>query len=109
MRRILVDHARAKLSQKRAGDLRRNPLGEIPIELPLAPSDLLAVHEALDQFSAESPIKAQLVKLRIFVGMSQADAAAELNISRATADRYWKYSKVRLFTIIRGKKNADRS
>lgn len=101
MRQILVDHARAKLTAKRRNQRCSVALDEIPIELPFPAEELIAIHECLDAFEAEDPIKAQLVKLRIFAGFSHAEAAKELGLARQTADRYWAYAKVRLFSMIR--------
>jgi DNA-directed RNA polymerase specialized sigma24 family protein len=61
------------------------------------PEDILALNEALDVLAAEDPVKAELVKLRCFVGMSHQEAAETLGISRPTADRYWAYAKTRLY------------
>jgi RNA polymerase sigma factor (TIGR02999 family) len=100
MRRILVDHARARLAAKRGGRQHREPLLDIPVELPLPSEEILAVHECLDRFAEEDPAKAELVKLRIFAGLSHQEAADELGISRQTADRYWAYAKARLYSMI---------
>lgn len=100
MRRILVDHARAKLTAKRGGDRERQPLADIPVELPLPPEDLLAIHESLDRFAEEDPVKAELVKLRVFAGMNQKAAAASLGLPKSTADRFWSYAKVRLVALM---------
>lgn len=100
MRRILVDSARAKLSQKRGGGMIRAGLDEIPMELPLPPEDLVGIHDCLDRFAEEDPIKAELVKLRVFGGLTQREAARALDLSRATADRYWAYAKARLMKLM---------
>jgi len=100
MRRILVDHARARLAQKRGGGVRCQAAGDFPIELPLPPDEIIAIHECLDRFAAEDPIKAELVKLRVFAGLSHQEAAEQLEISRQTADRYWAYAKVRLYSMM---------
>ena len=97
MRRILVESARRRGSEKRGGRLRRldfeaaQPLTEPPAD------DLLALDEALDQLAREDPVKAELVKLRCFAGLSHQEAAQALNLSRATADRYWAYAKSWLY------------
>jgi RNA polymerase sigma factor (TIGR02999 family) len=101
MRRILVDHARARLAAKRGGKRLHLQDQEVPIELPLPMEELIAIHECLDKFAEEEPVKAQLVKLRVFAGLSHGEAARELGISRQTADRYWAYARVRLFSMIR--------
>lgn len=100
MRRILVDSARAKLTKKRGSGRERSELRSIPVELPLPPEELLGIHECLDQFSAEDPIKAELVKLRVFGGLSHQEAAQMLDLSRATADRYWAYAKARIMSLM---------
>ena len=94
MRRILVDSARRKRSPKHGGDRRRIDLDESVSCAPEPADDLLCLDEALDQLAREDPVKAELVKLRYFAGLSVQDAADALGISRATADRYWAYAKV---------------
>ena len=100
MRRILVDHARARLAQKRGSGVPCQSDVDFPIELPLPPEEIIAIHECLDRFSEEDPIKAELVKLRVFAGLSHKEAAEQLEISRQTADRYWAYAKVRLYSMM---------
>jgi len=99
MRRILVERARQKGGAVRGGNRPRVSLDEcdIPDEHP---AEVLAVHEALDALAAESLVKADLVKLRYFVGMSHQEAADALGISRATADRYWAYAKAFLYASL---------
>jgi RNA polymerase sigma factor (TIGR02999 family) len=100
MRRILVENARRRQSQKRGGLQHRVNLDEAQ-SLILAPAeDLLALNEALEKLSLEDPVKAELVKLRFFAGLSHQEAAEALEISRPTADRYWAYAKVRLYCDI---------
>jgi RNA polymerase sigma factor (TIGR02999 family) len=97
MRRILVESARRRQSDKRGGQHRRVDF-EIAQSLAETPGDdLLAVDEALDQLATEDPVKAELVKLRCFAGLSHQEAAQALGISRATADRYWAYAKSWLY------------
>jgi RNA polymerase sigma factor (TIGR02999 family) len=100
MRRILIDQARRKQSHKRGGSLQRVELNAgarlaAPDDQPA--EDLLALDEALRQFEAEDPLKARLVKLRYFAGLSLADAAAALGISVATAKRHWLYARSWLY------------
>ena len=100
MRRIVVDRARQKRGPMRGGDRIRVSL-DMACEVPDDRSEeLLAVSDALAALAAESPIKADLVKLRYFVGMSHQEAAAALGISRATADRYWAYAKAYLYSAL---------
>jgi RNA polymerase sigma factor (TIGR02999 family) len=100
MRRILIDQARHKQSRKGGGTRRRVPLDEaLPLLAPEGEpvEDLLALDEALRQLEAEDPVKAQLVKLRYFTGASLAETAQLLDISPATAKRYWVYARSWLY------------
>jgi RNA polymerase sigma factor (TIGR02999 family) len=94
MRRIIIDNARRKAAEKRGGRLERQELDEVAIAAPAPPEDLLALDEALAKLEAEDPIKAQLVKLRYFAGLSEQESAHALGISRTTAHRHWRYAKV---------------
>jgi RNA polymerase sigma factor (TIGR02999 family) len=93
MRRILVDNARRKRSVKHGGNLVRQELDETCAILPEPRHDLLALDEALDKLAAKDRIKADLVKLRYFAGLTNQQAAESLGISTTTADRYWAYAK----------------
>jgi RNA polymerase sigma factor (TIGR02999 family) len=97
MRRILIERARRRHCVRHGGDLER--VDAVDLELASLQSDarLLAVHEALDQLAAEDAQKAEVVKLRFFVGMSDREAAEALGISERTVERYWAYSKAWLF------------
>ena len=100
MRRIVVDRARQKRGPMRGGDRVRVTL-DMACEVPDdRTEELLAVSDALAALAAESPIKADLVKLRYYVGMSHQEAAGALGISRATADRYWAYAKAYLYSAL---------
>ena len=100
MRRILVDNARQKRSLKRGGLLARVDLDEgLTIDVT-PPDELLALDDALAKLAKEDPVKANLVKLRCFAGLSHQEAAQALGISRATADRYWVYAKTHLYCEI---------
>jgi|SRR5262245_34285800 len=105
MRRILIDQARRKHSQKRGGGMRRVELdGGALLAAPEEPGseDLLALDEALRQFESEDPLKARLVKLRYFAGLSVPEAARALGISPATAKRYWVYARAWLYGKVHG-------
>jgi RNA polymerase sigma factor (TIGR02999 family) len=102
MQRILVENARRKRGPKHGGGRRRVNLDEAVAYSPEPAEDLLTLSEALDQLAREDPRKAELVRLRYFIGLSVQDAAEVLGISRATADRYWAYAKVRLYCAITG-------
>lgn len=103
MRRILVDRARSRHSQKRGGDLRRRKLDEagLAAHQDQSANDLLALEEALQQFEVEEPLKAQLVKLRYFAGLSLVEAAEALGLSVATAKRHWIYARSWLYGKVR--------
>jgi RNA polymerase sigma factor (TIGR02999 family) len=93
MRRILVDRARQKRSQKRGGGRVRVEFREDLMAAPDAFDEILAVHEALAGLAAEDPQAAELVKLRYFGGMSIDETAAALGISPRSADRLWSYAR----------------
>jgi RNA polymerase sigma factor (TIGR02999 family) len=100
MRRILVDNARRKGSQKRGGGLARQPLDEVAAPQPH--DELLALDEALQTLAATDPVKARLVELRYFAGLTGEQAAEVLGISPATADRHWAFAKAWLRNEVRG-------
>jgi RNA polymerase sigma factor (TIGR02999 family) len=93
MRRILIESARRKQAEKHGGRLERRDIDDLDIEAPTPSGDLLALDEALTKLEAEDPIKAQLVKLRFFAGLTEDDAASVLGLSRTSAQRYWRYAK----------------
>ena len=93
MRRILIDQARHKQSQRRGGGRRRQDIEHQQIAAPEPSLDVLAVNEALERFEKVDPLKANLVKLRYFAGLTIPQAADALGISSTTADRYWAYAR----------------
>ena len=95
MRRILVDNARRKRSHKHGGGLVHQDVDpdDFPLANPHDPLEVLAVHEALDQLAQKSPRKAELVKLRYFLGCTMAEAAQILGVAPATAEEDWTYAK----------------
>jgi RNA polymerase sigma factor (TIGR02999 family) len=103
MRRILVDHARQKRRGKRGGGRQRVPLAEADPAAGPPADDLLALDEALDRLAAADPVKAELVKLRYFAGLSEEEAAAVLGLSRATASRYWAFARAWLINALEEK------
>lgn len=100
MHRILVDIARAKRSEKRGGIRARMPLEDFAALRP--DEELLVLHEALDQLAVDDPLKAQLVELRYFAGLTGDQAADVLGISPSTADRHWAFARAWLQTQVRG-------
>ena len=97
MRRILIENARRKKRLKHGNGLEKVDLTEAAIALDRAVDDLLALDDALAKLAREDPVKAQLVKLRYFGGLTEEQAAQALSISRATASRYWSYVQAWLF------------
>jgi RNA polymerase sigma factor (TIGR02999 family) len=106
MRRILVENARRKKAEKHGGGLARHDAAELPIAAPEPAEDLVALDEALDRLAVLDPVKAELVKLRFFAGLTIEGAADALGISPATAKRYWTYSRAWLFQQISGERGA---
>ncbi len=101
MRRILVERARQKRGPKQGGDRIHVRLDQAAELSDPRSEEVLAVNDALDLLAHESKSKADLVKLRYFVGMSHQEAAEAIGISRATADRYWAYAKAFLLSALR--------
>jgi RNA polymerase sigma factor (TIGR02999 family) len=102
MRRILVDNARRKQSPKHGGGHRRVDLEEA-VSLAAEPGpDILDLDEALTRLAQEDPVKAEVVKLRFFAGLTVEQTADALAISRDTACRHWAYAKVWLYCALTG-------
>jgi RNA polymerase sigma factor (TIGR02999 family) len=100
MRRILVESARRKSRLKRGGQWQRIDLEEVNLAIETDPENLLTIDEALTKFAAEDPVKAQLVSLRFFAGLTLPEAAQAMNISLATAKRYWAFARAWLYREI---------
>jgi RNA polymerase sigma factor (TIGR02999 family) len=97
MRRILVDNARRKRRPKHGGDRKRVNLDEVAAVSQAPGDDLLALDEALSELAVLEPVKARLVELRFFGGLTIPQAAEVLGVSVATAERYWTYARVWLY------------
>ena len=93
MRRILVERARHKQSQKAGGDRRRVELSESALQIDGPPVDLVELDDALSRLEARDSRKARLVKLRFFAGLTNLQAAEALGISASTADEDWRYAR----------------
>jgi RNA polymerase sigma factor (TIGR02999 family) len=93
MRRILVDYARKRQSQKRGRGLERVTMSGVEAEGAAPDVDVLSIDEALTDLNAEHPRLAQLVTLRFFAGLSIEDAARALEVSPATAKRDWTFAR----------------
>jgi RNA polymerase sigma factor (TIGR02999 family) len=97
MRRILIDRARKRNRQRHGGGLQRINLDSVDVAITTDDETLLRLDEALTKLSAESPVQAQLVKLRYFSGLTIPQAACSLAISEATAKRHWTYARAWLY------------
>src|SRR5262249_43602684 len=106
MRRVLVDNARRKGAVKHGGGKRRVPLEEFH-RVTESPEDLLDLDDALTRFAADEPEKAQLVKLRFFAGLTTPEAATALDISVATAERWWVYARAWLYDALESEKKSS--
>jgi RNA polymerase sigma factor (TIGR02999 family) len=102
MRRILIDQARRKAAARHGGDAHRQELDPDVAALPEPREDLLALDEALDRLAVEDPLKANLVKLRYFAGLTLPEAAAALSLSERTAGRHWAYARAWLRRAVEG-------
>jgi RNA polymerase sigma factor (TIGR02999 family) len=100
MRQILIDQARRKRTEKHGGGRRRQELRDLAEPQP--DDELLALNQALEQLATEDPVKARLVELRYFAGLTNNQAADVLGISPSTADRHWAYARAWLQTAVRG-------
>ena len=106
IRRVLIDHARRKRAVRHGGGLARLDINDMPIAAPGKDDELMAVSEALEKLTAHDQRKAELVKLRYFVGVTTAEAAEVLGISVPTADRWWSFSRAWLFQEIERERNG---
>jgi len=107
MRRILVEQARRKQRVRHGGNRKRIDLDEVsPVVQPRS-DDLLALDEALTRLAAHDPMRAELVKLRFFAGLTMSEAAQTLGVSLATAERYWTFARVWLYAELAEEKNSS--
>jgi len=103
MRRILVENARRKARFKHGGEFQRVDLTDIELPSPMPDDELLALDEALELLAQTDPQAAELVQLCFFAGLTQAEAAEQLGISRATAERTWSYARAWLYKQMKTK------
>jgi len=109
MRRILIDQARKRQARRHGGEQQRahaRALDLVP-DLQHRDDELLAVHEVLDRFAQEEPRKAELVKLRYFVGLTLEEAARTMGVPEGTAKRWWTYARARLYRDLRPGPSSD--
>jgi RNA polymerase sigma factor (TIGR02999 family) len=100
MRRILVDNARRRKRIKRGGEFHRVQLELESVGDDLNEDDLIELDQALEELAAQDPVKARLVVMRYFGGMTIEDACDVLDISRTTAHRHWTYARAWLYRRI---------
>lgn len=100
MRHILIDRARRKRTRKHGGGRQRQELDALPALQP--DEELLVLDAALEKLAARDPLKAKLVELRFFAGLTGAQAAEVLGISAPTADRWWSYARAWLQAEMQG-------
>jgi RNA polymerase sigma factor (TIGR02999 family) len=102
MRRILIENARRKQSQKHGGHLARFDLEAVDLAAPESPEGLLALEDAMQKLARQDKSAAQVVQLRFFAGLPLSEVAALLGISPRTADRLWAYARAWLHQEIQG-------
>jgi RNA polymerase sigma factor (TIGR02999 family) len=93
MRRILVENARRKGRKKHGGGLPRLGIDLADLASPMPDQDVLALDEAMTRLAAEDPVRARLVELRFYAGLTNEEAARILGISGVTAKRYWRHAR----------------
>ena len=102
MRRILVNHARDHAADKRGGDAKRVSLS-LAVDFGNVPSvDLIALHEALNDLEALDPRKSRIVELKFFGGLTIAEMADVMELSPATIEREWNFSRAWLYDALTG-------
>jgi RNA polymerase sigma factor (TIGR02999 family) len=100
MRRILIDNARRKRALRHGGAAERVDLDSLDLAASVDDEQLLALHEALDRLAAHDAVKAELVKLRFFAGLTIEQAAQVMGFSEPTAKRHWAYARAWLYREI---------
>ena len=106
MRRILVESARRKKRLRHGGDLERVDVDAVDLPLPMPDDELLALDDALDCLATVDARAAEVVKLCFFVGLTQEQAAKELGLSLATAERLWSFARAWLFREMQRERDA---
>jgi RNA polymerase sigma factor (TIGR02999 family) len=101
MRRILIENARRKRALRHGGNRQRVEIEKLQIPAELKEDQLIALDEALELLSQQDKVKAQVVKLRFFVGLTNEEIADILGLSAPTAKRYWAYARAWLYREMR--------
>ena len=97
MRHILIDRARKRQTHRHGGGQQRIDIDEIELAAPVEDDTLLSLNDAIDQLQKADPEKAEVVKLKFFVGLSEREAAEVLGVSERTVERRWAYAQAWLF------------
>ena len=100
MRHLLIERARRKLRERHGGGLQRVDADAVEIAAPADDERLLQINTALEELALLAPDKAEVVKLRFFVGLDEKEIAELLDLSPRTVERYWSYAKAWLFERI---------
>src|SRR5690606_36735472 len=100
MRRILIDHARKRKSEKRGGGMARVPITVVDLAAESDPDQILALEEALAQLEREDPRAAKIVNLRFYAGLSVEETVEATGLSKRTVMREWAFARARLFELL---------
>src|SRR6266851_3585763 len=106
MRRVLIDHARARNAEKRPKPGLKVPLSDLPIGIEIQTTELLALDEALGRLEALDPRQARIVEMRFIAGLSEEEIAQALGVSVRTVKRDWKVARAWLFGALRKEPRA---
>jgi len=102
MRRILVNHARDRIADKRGGGAEHVPLTLAGEGIGTPEIDVLDLHEALNDLSVSDPRKGRIVELKFFGGLTTEEVAETLEVSAATVERDWKFARAWLYRAVAG-------
>jgi RNA polymerase sigma factor (TIGR02999 family) len=108
MRQILVESARRKRALRHGGGRQRVNIEDLPVSIEVDDQKIFEVDEALAQLRVEDPVKAEVVKLRCFMGLNHEEIALVLGVSEKTVKRYWAYAKVWLYQHIQPARKESR-
>jgi RNA polymerase sigma factor (TIGR02999 family) len=102
MRRVLIDHARRKLADKRGGGAKAVPLSVVDLAVEQDPAKVIALEDAMRVLEKEDPRAAEVVQLRFYAGLSVQETAALLEMSERTVMREWSFARARLYQLLAG-------
>ena len=101
MMRILIERARAKARARHGGHLERVALDHVTVAMEDTAETVLAVHEAMDRLATVDSLKAEVVKLRYFIGLNHAEIAQVLGLSEPTVRRHWSFARSWLYAELK--------